>query len=44
MIFIPTTMEIPKRVSKPKVDYALEVEADKMHYDYTVDESSDFDI
>ena len=44
MIFIPKTMEIPKRVSKPKVDYALEVEADKMHYDYTVDESSDFDI
>ena len=44
LIFIPKTMEIPKRVSKPKVDFAVEVEADKMHYDYNVEETADFDI
>ena len=43
-IFIPKSMEIPKRVSKPKVDFAIEVETDKMHYDYAVDDTADFDI
>ena len=43
-IFIPKSMEIPKRVSKPKVDFAIEVEQDKMHYDYAVDDAADFDI
>lgn len=43
-IFIPKSMEIPKRVSKPKVDFAIEVESDKMHYDYVVDDAADFDI
>lgn len=44
LIFIPKTMEIPKRVSKPKVDFAVEVEADKMHYDYAVEDTADFDV
>ncbi len=44
LIFIPKTMEIPKRVSKPKVDFAIEVEAEKLHYDYSVEEGADFDI
>ena len=43
-IFIPKSMEIPKRVSKPKVDFAIEVKSDKMHYDYVVDDTADFDI
>jgi len=44
LIFIPKSMEIPKRVSKPKVDFALEISADKLHYDYEVDDNSDYDI
>ena len=44
LIFIPKSMEIPKRVSKPKVDFALEVTDEKMHFDYNVDDTSDFDI
>jgi hypothetical protein len=44
LIFIPKTMEIPKRVSKPKVDFAVEVDDEKMHFDYNVDDKSDFDI
>ena len=43
-IFIPKSMEIPKRVAKPKVDYALEVKDEDLHYDYQVDESAEFDI
>ena len=43
-IFIPKTMEIPKRVSKPKIDYSVEVEQDKMHYDYPVEDTVDFDV
>ena len=43
-IFIPKSMEIPKRVSKPKVDFAIEVEQNKMHYDYPVEDTADFDI
>lgn len=44
LIYIPKTMEIPKRVSKPKVDFAVEVEEAKMHFDIPVEENSDFDI
>lgn len=44
LIFIPKTMEIPKRVSKPKIDFALEVKDENMHYDYNVDDASEFDI
>ncbi len=44
LIFIPKTMEIPKRVSKPKVDYAIEVEEDKLHFDYQIEDTEDFDI
>lgn len=44
LIFIPKSMEIPKRVSKPKVDFAIEVEAEKLHFDYAVDDAADFDI
>ena len=43
-IFIPKSMEIPKRVSKPKVDFTIEVEEDKMHYDYPVEDTADFDV
>ncbi len=44
LIFIPKTMEIPKRVSKPKIDYAIEVKEEKLHFDYTVEDSADYDI
>lgn len=44
LIFIPKNMEIPKRVSKPKVDYAIEIAEDKDCFDYEVDEDSDFDV
>lgn len=44
LIFIPKTMEIPKRVAKPKVDFAVEVEESKLHFDYSVEENADFDI
>ena len=43
-IFIPKSMEIPKRVSKPKVDFTVEVNQEKMHYDYPVKDTDDFDI
>ena len=43
-IFIPKSMEIPKRVSKPKIDFTIAVDEDKMHYDYSVEETADFDI
>lgn len=44
LIFIPKTMEIPKRVSKPKVDFAIAVEESQMHYDYPVEDNADFDF
>lgn len=44
LIYIPKSMEIPKRISKPKIDFALEVEESKLHYDVAVEENSDFDI
>ncbi len=44
LIFIPKSMEIPKRVSKPKLDYTIEVEEEKLHYDFAVAENADFDI
>ena len=44
LIFIPKTMEIPKRVSKPKIDFAIAVEESQMHYDYPVGDTEDFDI
>ncbi len=44
LIFIPKSMEIPKRVSKPKVDFAVEVEEARLHFDYPVEETADFDI
>lgn len=44
VIFIPKSMEIPKRVSKPKVEFAVEVTEEKMHFDYDVAENADFDI
>lgn len=43
-IFIPKTMEIPKRTAKPKVDFALDVQEEQMHFDYSVDETADFDV
>ena len=44
LIFIPKSMQIPKRVSKPKVDFGIEVSEDKLHFDYQVEENADFDI
>lgn len=44
LIFIPKSMEIPKRVSKPKVDFAVEVTEDKLHFDYHVEDTADYDI
>ena len=44
LIFIPKSMEIPKRVSKPKVDFAVAVSEDRLHYDYQVDDTADYDI
>lgn len=44
LIFIPKSMEIPKRMAKPKVDFAMDVKEEDLHYDYAVDDSSDFDI
>ena len=43
-IFIPKSMEIPKRISKPKVEFAIEVAEEKMHYDVNIDDNADFDI
>ena len=44
VIFIPKSMEIPKRVSKLKIEFAVEVTEEKMHYDLEVEENADFDI
>ncbi len=44
VIFIPKSMEIPKRVSKPKVEYTMEVTEEQMHFDVNVDENADFDL
>lgn len=44
LIFIPKSMDIPKRVSKPKVDYSIEIAEDKECFDYEVDDNSDFDV
>lgn len=44
VIFIPKSMEIPKRISKPKVEFAVEVADEKMHYDLEIEENADFDI
>jgi hypothetical protein len=44
VIFIPKSMEIPKRISKPKVEFAIEVAEENMHYDVTIDDNADFDI
>ncbi len=44
LIFIPKTMEIPKRISKPKVDFALQVKEEDLHYDFAVEDSADYDI
>lgn len=43
-IYIPKSMEIPKRISKPKVEYAIDVAEEKMHYDVKIDDNADFDI
>ena len=44
VIFIPKSMEIPKRISKPKVEFAIEVAEENMHYDVNVDDNADFDL
>ncbi len=44
LIFIPKTFETPKRISKPKIDFEMEVEEDKNCYDVEVSEQADFDI
>jgi hypothetical protein len=44
VIFIPKSMEIPKRISKPKVEFAIEVAEENMPYDVTIDDNADFDI
>lgn len=43
-IFIPKSMEIPKRVSKPKLDYSEAVAVDAMFYDMDVADLDDFDL
>lgn len=44
VIFIPKSMEIPKRVSKPKLDYSEAVAFDAMFYDMDVADLDDFDL
>lgn len=44
VIFIPKSMEIHKRVSKPKLDYSEAVAFDAMFYDMDVADLDDFDL
>lgn len=44
VIFIPKSMEIPKRISKPKVEFTIDVAEENMHYDVKIDDDEDFDI
>lgn len=44
VIFIPKSMEIPKRTSKPKLDYSLAVAEDALFYDMDVADLDDFDF
>ncbi|MFI3237933.1 MAG: hypothetical protein R3Y47_07860 [Lachnospiraceae bacterium] len=43
-IFIPKQMDIPKRVEKPKLDYAEETSTMVMDFDVDVDVSAGYDI
>ncbi len=44
LIFIPKSFETPKRISKPKIDFEIDVAPDKNCYDVEVPEQADFDI
>jgi len=44
VIFIPKSMEIPKRTSKPKLDFAYEVAVSEMFYDIDPPPQDDFDF
>lgn len=44
LIFIPKSMEIPRRVSKPKIDFAMEVAEKDLHFDVPVSEDADYDL
>lgn len=44
LIFIPKTFETPKRVAKPKVDFAVEVPEEQLCFDLDISEQTDFDI
>lgn len=44
LIFIPKSMEIPKREAKPKLDYSLAVAEDALFYDVDVEQHDDYDF
>lgn len=45
VVYVPKNMEFPKRASKPKIEYAIEVPEENMHFDVSEETTQkDYDI